>query len=62
VGLSGRLGRRDADLARLAGVIDAEPGNDSAALRVEGSAAVDEIEAVWKAPPQPPGAGSSQVH
>lgn len=59
--LSGHLGRIDASMAEIKGLVDARPDQDSAAMKADASAHIDEMEALWAAPPQAP-AKSDQVH
>ncbi|MCB9539667.1 MAG: tetratricopeptide repeat protein [Myxococcales bacterium] len=56
------LGALDAQLARIAADADRDPSVDAEALRTRAAAEVDEMEAIWKAPPQPADAGGKQVH
>ncbi len=61
LGMARRLGRLDAIIARLAPELEAQPDVDPAALRAQADDEIDSMEAVWKAPPQPP-QQSEQVH
>lgn len=61
LGMARRLGRLDAQLARMAPELEAHPDVDPAALRAQADDEIDSMEAVWKAPPQAP-QQSEQVH
>ncbi len=62
LGLAARLGGLDATLARLHGVTDADAGLEADGIRAAAVDEVDQMEALWKAPPQPADAGGQQVH
>lgn len=59
--LSHRMGAFDGALARLAPAIDEAPDLDLSAITAEAASEIDELEALWKAPPQP-AQGTNQVH
>ena len=60
LGMSRRLGRIDADLAKLTSALDGLADLSAADLRARAASAIDELEALWAAPPQP--AASAEVH
>jgi tetratricopeptide (TPR) repeat protein len=63
LGLSGRLGALDADLARLESALVGRAEGDLSALRASASADIDTLEAQWAAPLQTaPQENPEQVH
>lgn len=51
--IGSKLGAFDAELAKLAPALDDRADADAAAIQAEANAFIDELEARWKAPPQP---------
>ncbi len=62
LGLTRRLGRLDATLARLESSLDGASEVDASATRARATADIEEMEALWKANAQPPAEQSEVVH